>query len=154
MRKIKSILLVTALALGTSMVHAQDSSALLDILVKKKVISDQEAEEVRADLMKEYTTTSASKINISAPVKELKIYGDTRMRYEYRAAQSQANPSDSSNADRFRYRLRLGMDVKLVDNWFFGTRLETSTSPRSSNVTSRQDGQPVCQHSDGLGSGH
>ena len=134
------------------MVHAQDSSALLDILVKKKVISDQEAEEVRADLMKEYTTTSASKINISAPVKELKIYGDTRMRYEYRAAQSQANPSDSSNADRFRYRLRLGMDVKLVDNWFFGTRLETSTSPRSSNVTMSQTGggQAYTKTNDGV----
>ena len=135
MRKLKSILLVSALALGTGMVHAQDSGALLDLLVKKKVLSDQEAEEVRADLVKEYTSTSAGKINISAPVKELKIYGDTRVRYEYRQAQSQANPNDSAGGDRFRYRLRLGMDVKLTEDWFVGVRLETASGGRSTNIT-------------------
>ena len=136
-------MLVSALALGTSLVHAQDSAALLDILVKKKVITDQEAEEVRADLVKEYTTIPAGKINISAPVKEMKIYGATRLRYEYRQAQSQANPNDSAGGDRFRYRLRIGMDVKLVDDWFVGLRLETATGGRSTNLTMGPTGNPT-----------
>ena len=138
MIKMKSILLVSALVLATGIAHAQDSGALLDLLVKKKVISDQEAEEVRADLVKEYTATPAGKINISAPVKELRIYGDTRLRYEYREAQSQLNQSDSASASRFRYRLRLGLEAKLVDNWFFGLRIETNSGARSTNVTMSQ----------------
>ena len=138
MIKLKSILLVSALALATGIAHAQDSGALLDLLVKKKVISDQEAEEVRADLVKEYTATPAGKINISAPVKELRIYGDTRLRYEYREAQSKANGFDTADASRFRYRLRLGLDAKLIDNWFFGLRIETSSNARSTNITMSQ----------------
>ena len=143
MRKLKCILLVTAFALGTCMSHAQDSGALLDLLVKKKVLSDQEAEEVRADLVKEYTNTSAGKINISAPVKELKIYGDTRLRYEYRVAQNQGNSHDSAGGDRFRYRFRLGMDLKLTEDWFVGIRLETAPGGRSTNITMGPSGNPT-----------
>ena len=127
-------MLVSALALGSSLLHAEDNAALLDILVKKKVLSDQEAEEVRADLVKEYTTAPAGKINISAPVKELKIYGDTRLRYEYRDGHTTTGDY-YSGGDRFRYRLRLGTDVKLTDDWFLGVRLETGAGGRSTNVT-------------------
>ncbi|MEI8341374.1 MAG: putative porin, partial [Verrucomicrobiota bacterium] len=123
---------------SAGIVRAQDSGALLDLLVKKKVITDQEAETVRADLVKEYTTTPAGKINISAPVKELRIYGDTRLRYEYREAQSQSNGNDTADASRFRYRLRLGLEAKLTDNWFFGLRLETGAGARSTNITMSQ----------------
>ncbi|MEI8342685.1 MAG: putative porin [Verrucomicrobiota bacterium] len=140
MIKLKSTLLVTALALTTCIARAQDSGALLDLLVKKKVISDQEAEEVRADLVKEYTTTPAGKINISVPVKELRIYGDTRLRYEYREAQSKSNGSDTADASRFRYRLRLGLEAKLTDNWFMGLRIETNSGARSTNITMSQTG--------------
>jgi len=140
MRKLKCILLLSAFTLGSSFVHAQDNAALLDILVKKKVISDQEAEEVRADLVKEYTAVPAGKINISAPVKELRIYGDTRLRYEYRGAKSETNSNDSVEADRFRYRLRIGMDLKLTEDWFVGVRVETASGGRSTNVTMGPNG--------------
>jgi len=138
MRIMKGLLLVSGLALASGIAHAQDSGALLDLLVKKKVISNQEAETVRADLVKEYTNTPAGKINISTPVTEMRIYGDTRLRYEYREAQSQSNQSDSASASRFRYRLRLGLEAKLVDNWFFGLRIETNSGARSTNVTMSQ----------------
>jgi len=137
MKKTIQLILISGV-LFSSAVFAQDSGALLDLLEKKKVITPQEAQDVRADLVKEYTATPAGKINISAPVKELRIYGDTRLRYEYREAQSQANQSDTASASRFRYRLRLGLDAKLTDNWFFGVRLETGAGARSTNVTMSQ----------------
>jgi hypothetical protein len=139
MKKIKLLTIALAFALAANFAHAQDSSALLDLLVKKKVITDQEAEATRAELAKEYEATSAGKIKISAPVTQVRLYGDARLRYDYREGNAYlpntAGASDTSNADQARYRLRLGADVTLTDDWFFGVRLETSNNPRSSNVT-------------------
>ena len=40
---------------------------------------------------------------------------------------------------RERYRLRIGLRGVLADDWFFGVRLETSQSNRSTNVTFGDD---------------
>jgi hypothetical protein len=133
MKKLKLIAFVLSLALAAGAARAQDS-ALLDLLVKKKVITDQEAEETRSELAKEYASTSAGKVNLSAPVTQVKLYGDVRARYEYRQGQSAANLS-YANADRFRYRLRIGMDVTVLDDWMLGVRIETGSGARSTNVT-------------------
>src|SRR5207342_2593374 len=130
--------------LGSAIARAQDNGALLDLLVKKGLITDQEAEDVRADLVKEHAATSAGKLKLSTPITELELYGDARMRYEIRTAQAGApdtldTPGDSTQRNRFRYRLRLGLRCTLVDDWFFGLRLETSTNPRSTNVTFGDD---------------
>ncbi len=55
-----------------SMLRAQDPGALLDLLVRKKLITDQEAEEVRAELTKEAATTSGGKWKLSSPITEIK----------------------------------------------------------------------------------
>ena len=106
----------------------------------RNIITDQEAEEVRAELTKEAATTSAGKLKLSTPITELEIYGDARVRYEVRTGETGPpntvdSPGDNSQRNRSRYRLRLGMRGTLVDDWFFGMRLETSTNPRSTNVT-------------------
>src|SRR2546430_16058071 len=67
-----------------STLRAQDAGALLDLLVKKRLINDQEAEEVRAELTKEAATTSGGKWKLSTPITELELYGDVPVRYEYR----------------------------------------------------------------------
>ncbi|MEP7248656.1 MAG: hypothetical protein ABI787_02625, partial [Spartobacteria bacterium] len=54
--------------------HAQDNGALLELLVKKGLITDQEAQAVRADLVKESKATSAGKLKLSTPVTELELY--------------------------------------------------------------------------------
>ena len=143
-RRIVLISMAVCLNLGVITVRAQDNAALLDLLVKKGLISDQEAEDVRADLVKEHAATSAGKLKLSTPITELELYGDARMRYEIRTAQTGApdtldTPGDSTQRNRFRYRLRLGLRGTLVDDWFFGLRLETSTNPRSTNVTLGDD---------------
>jgi hypothetical protein len=85
------------------------------------------------------------KWKLSTPIKEIELYGDTRVRYEYRGGRlpsdDPVNPNDWLERQRSRYRVRIGLRGKLTDDWFFGLRLETSTSPRSTNVTFGDDAQ-------------
>src|ERR1700676_4312163 len=115
---------------------AQDAGALLDLMVRKKLITDQEAEEVRAELTKETATTSGGKWKLSSPITEIELYGDIRLRYQYnggqtgdnsplaRPANGVAGRDDWQERDRERYRLRIGLRGTLVDDWFFGIRWE------------------------------
>jgi hypothetical protein len=139
---------------GGMTTHAQESGALLDLLVKKRIISDQEAEEIRGELNKEFAQNPAGKLKLSTPLTELELYGDARVRYEIRNGNSGApstlvtNEDDAQQRNRHRYRLRLGLRGTLVDDWFFGLRLETSASARSTNVTVGDDAGPFGKGSD------
>jgi len=149
--------------LGGLAARAQDAGALLDLLVRKKIITDQEAEEVRVELTKEVATTSAGKWKLSTPITELELYGDARLRYEYRGGETGgveplgtpgsgvAGRHDWQERERERYRLRIGLRGTLADDWFFGVRLETSTNPRSTNVTFGDDSNngPFAKNNDG-----
>src|ERR1043166_7848544 len=142
-KKLIFIAIATGFLVGPLSIHAQDAGALLDLLVRKKIITDQEAEEVRAELTKESASTSAGKWKLSTPITELELYGDARVRYEYRggrtAGDDPAQPNDWLERNRERYRVRIGLRGTLTDDWFFGIRLETSTGPRSTNVTFGDD---------------
>ena len=95
--------------------------------------------------------SSASKWKLSTPITELELYGDARLRYEYRGGESDddsplaktgtgvAGHNDWQERERERYRLRLGLRGTVMDDWFFGVRLETSQNPRSTNVTFGDD---------------
>ena len=159
---VKKFTLVTIAAgmLWGATARAQDAGALLDLLVRKNLITDQEAEEVRADLTKEAATTSAGKLKLSTPITELELYGDARMRYEIRSGESGPPDTltpfrDTLQRNRARYRLRLGLRGTLADDWFFGLRLETSTSSRSTNVTFADEstGGPFNKDSDRISVG-
>ena len=127
---------VAALSMTAAM--AQQSDALIDALVKKGVLSDQEAEEIRVDLSKEYNATSAGKIQLSSFISKLQLFGDARLRYEYLNARTPAagNNGLAANADRdrFRYRLRLGATYTYDSHWSATVRLETATANNSTNV--------------------
>jgi len=113
--------------------QAQDS-ALLDLLVKKKIVSEKEADEVRSDLEKEQAANSANKLKLSTPVKELRISGDGRLRFQGEGGKA-IGSDDHGERDRWRYRLRLDADWKMSDNWSFGMRLEAGPTLHSANVT-------------------
>jgi hypothetical protein len=75
-------------------------------------------------------------------ITELELFGDLRLRYEYRGGRlpdhfqfGQDNQNDWQERERERYRLRIGLRGTVLDDWFFGVRLETSASARSTNVT-------------------
>jgi hypothetical protein len=149
---LKTVTLVVAaiFAVGTMSIRAQDAGALLDLLVRKKLITDQEAEEVRAELTKESTSTPGGKWKLSTPITELELYGDARLRYEIRSGETDSQDTMQRNLPR--YRLRLGLRGILADDWFFGVRLETSTNSRSTNVTfgDESSGGPFAKNSDGV----
>ena len=126
--------------------HAQSDSALLDALVKKGVLSDQEAEDIRSSEEKDYSSTAASKINLSSSIKSITFYGDLRLRFEMRDGTTGSGMvngtgavfthNDSQTRDRWRYRLRFGVMGDLYDNVFYGLRLATNPYyDRSGNVS-------------------
>lgn len=151
--KLKTILfgllaLCAAVFMPIQPAHAQDS-ALLDALVKKGVLSDQESEDIRAEDEKEYASTAASKISLASSIKTIQFYGDLRIRYEMRdgtvnagdiaganSASSVFTHNDSQSRSRWRYRLRFGVKGELYDNFFYGLRASTNPNyDRSGNVT-------------------
>ncbi len=153
----KKMILVAAaasLVLGASLARAQDNGALLDLLVKKRIITDQEAEDIRGELSRDFSATPAGKLKMSQPLTELEIFGDARVRYEIRNGNSGppsrlvTNPNDAQQRNRARYRVRLGLRGTLANDFFFGLRLETSTSPRSTNVTFGDDAGPFGKTND------
>jgi polyhydroxyalkanoate synthesis regulator phasin len=141
----KTLKKMTAMAAGlvamTLAAVAQDSGALVDALVKKGILSDQEAEEIRADLTKEFSQTNAGKINLSSSVTQLRIYGDARVRYQWENQRQQlvtpnvagSTNSDNTDRNRYRYRVRVGADYVLTDNWKAGVRAESSRASDSTN---------------------
>src|SRR5437773_9095416 len=91
-----------------------------------------------------------SKWKLFPAITELELFGDMRIRYEYRGGRTDDTPvappgpgvagtQDWQERKRERYRLRLGLRGTLLDDWFFGVRLETSASARSTNVTFGDD---------------
>jgi len=111
--------------------------------------------------------TAADKWKLSTPIAELELFGDIRLSYAYQGGQTDDNSplarpangvagrDDWQERERERYRLRLGLRGTLLDDWFFGIRLETSTSSRSTNVTfaDESSGGPFSKGSDGINVG-
>ena len=93
---------------------------------------------------------SADKWKLSTSITEMELYGDVRLRYEYRGGRTDDTPvappgpgvagtNDWQERERERYRLRLGLLGTFLDDWFFGLRLETNANARSTNVTFGDD---------------
>lgn len=178
-KKVVSTLVAIGFIVGMPATQGQDANALLDLLVRKKLITAQDAAEVRAEMAKEakakskstsapattststvpITTSSSEKWKLSTPITEIELYGDARVRYEIRNGENVSD--DTLQRNRERYRLRLGLRGTLADDWFFGVRLETSQSARSTNVTIADDtsgssaggGGPFAKGSDGINVG-
>jgi hypothetical protein len=126
----------TALLTSTNPASAQDAGALVDALVRKGVLSNQEAEDVKADLSRDLSQTSAGKIKLSNSVTELKLYGDLRLRYEYGNRDAQvANTTSDNQVSRYRFRLRLNAEAKLGREWFAGFSLGTGQQSDSEEQT-------------------
>jgi len=81
--------------------------------------------------------SAADKWKLSTSITELELFGDLRLRYEYRGGRfpnhfqfGQDNQNDWQERERERYRLRIGLRGTVLDDWFFGIRLETGAGPR------------------------
>jgi hypothetical protein len=93
----------------------------------------------------------------------MELYGDVRLRYAYNGGRTDDTPlaapgpgvagfHDWQERERERYRIRLGLRGTLLDDWFFGVRLETNASNRSTNVTFGGDSAngPFSKNDDGV----
>ncbi len=150
----QAVLFAGAAALMTlaPQVRAQSSSdALIDKLEQKGILTSAEARELRTEAAEEDTNMvnrlPASKWILADSIKNIGLFGDVRLRYEYRgvdnptpafAAPGGISSGASGNTyrkERFRYALRFGLRGDLTDNFNYGFRLETSANPRSPWVT-------------------
>ncbi len=106
---------------------------LIKLLVRKGLITDQEAEDLRAELAIEFAETSAGKITIDDDVKQLKIKTDLRTRYQHESTQK-TKQSTEKDRSRWRYRLKLGAFYKFTHGWSAGVQLETAEASDSTNT--------------------
>jgi polyhydroxyalkanoate synthesis regulator phasin len=124
------------LALSATSARA-DESALLDVLVKKGILTKEEAEKLVAEVSKEAVAAAtpqglAANIRIGDWVQEIELDGNMRFREYYQSYEQQLptppipNYNKIVQRQRLRFRLRLDADFKLADNFFGGVQLTTS----------------------------
>jgi hypothetical protein len=127
----------TALAVFIPQSRAQSTSdALINKLEQKGILTADEAKALRAESATSDTNfvnqLPASKWKLADSIKSLGLYGDLRLRYEYRGVDNAAGASpDTYYRERMRYALRAGLRGDLYDDFSYGVRLETASNPRS-----------------------
>lgn len=153
----KRALVAGTAALVALIPHIQgesSSDALINKLEQKGILTADEARELRAEAEASDTNLisqiPASKWQLPSSIKSIALFGDLRLRYEYRGADNpdptvakgsvvgDANSGELGkeyDRERFRYALRIGIRGDLQDDWNYGVRLETSSNPRSQFVT-------------------
>jgi hypothetical protein len=99
---------------------------------------DQKLQEEQAKAQAE--AAKKTKFDTSPGIRSMQLFGDVRLRYESRAGTSTfpipgTGGSEGETLDRWRYALRIGIRGDLVEDWFYGLRLETNPNPRTSWVT-------------------
>ena len=141
-RAVRCLGLITAAALVcTRGFGAESQDPLLDLMIQKGMLTQEEAQKVRAeaDALRTNAMNQAlmppaeSKWKVSKAIKNVELFGDIRTRYEYRAASTP--PMDRLELDRGRFALRIGLRGEAFDDFYYGLRLETSSNPRSTWVT-------------------
>jgi hypothetical protein len=151
-QQLKAGLLATA-AMAAFVVNgrAQSVDSLLNKLVDKGVLTQQEANGLRSESTNETAKPFAEKIGGAPWVESLKFGGDFRMRYDgvYQDADNTGSGSATENRQRFRYRLRYGVTAGLSDHFETGLRLGSGEvgsaapsyggSPFSANTTIGND---------------
>jgi hypothetical protein len=141
--RLRLFVLSVLFALAATGVRADDS-ALLDVLVKKGILTQKEADKLAAEVDKEpvqsQTNSLESRLKIGDWVQELDLYGDMRFREAYSTYAVQLPPDNSGKFDkniqrqRLRFRLRLDAAFKLADNFFGGVELSTSDNRNGNTV--------------------
>ncbi|WP_221031014.1 porin [Actomonas aquatica] len=92
---------------------AQDSGALLNVLVRKGILTDQEAEDIRAELTAESHAAVISSVSGGKSTHSLAISG--RIQAQYAGLSSDANVADTSHI--FLRRLYFGAKASVGANW-------------------------------------
>ena len=128
--------------------HPAPAASLIEGKTKTEVVYDGKS---YVEKVVPLEKSAADKWKLSTSITEMELYGDIRLRYQYNGGETKntgpvaapgagvAGTNDWQERERERYRLRLGLRGTLMDDWFFGVRLETSNNARSTNVTFGDD---------------
>ena len=141
------VIILAILAVWTSNAVAQTPSAadgtttstqdpLMQALIEKGILSQTEAARIQSEIAARETnlvnSLPASKWKISDAIQSIGLFGDVRLRYEYRGADNVPGLDPNTYyRERFRYAVRIGIRGDLVDDFSYGLRLDTSSNPRS-----------------------
>lgn len=118
MRKTSQRLALAAIFVATSgLAVAQDNSALIDMLARKGIITDQEAEDLRADLSKENSaaTVSTAKGNF---LDKVTLVGRLQLQYAGLSTDIDGTGNDpASTSHLFVRRARLGVRANFMNGF-------------------------------------
>jgi len=114
MFKLTSRLAVTVAALFASVAaFAQDSGPLIDLLIRKGVLNDQEAEELRADLARDAAAAVVSTVSGGKSTNSISING--RIQVQYAGLGSDQNLPAANQF--FLRRVYFGMNASVGPSW-------------------------------------
>lgn len=128
------VLMATAWSAAST---ARGQDAVLDLLVRKGIINQREANEVREQLDTENAQTIEmyNKTKVAGWIDEMKWASDFRLRGEFFDNADQGSAANAQNDRwRFRYRLRLGIETKFKEWATVGVRIASGgEDPVSTN---------------------
>ncbi|MDR3459910.1 MAG: putative porin [Verrucomicrobiae bacterium] len=120
----------TLAMLASGRAHAQSADALIDKLVAKGILTAKEAEDLRDESDKNFTTAFQTKMGMPDWVTGYKLSGDFRGRFEQYSSYNQA----MVDRTRIRYRLRFGITMNMLDNFEAGFRLGSGDVAKGYNT--------------------
>src|SRR5438876_55050 len=127
--------------------QGQTSDALLDTLIKKGILTEKEAKDIKNEASKEsdkqFNQSFSAKMGTPAWITGYKLYGDFRGRFE----ENNADNNAYHIRDRYRFRLRLGLNVNMLDNFDVGLRL-ASGNPQFNQGRILVGGSPITANQD------
>jgi hypothetical protein len=142
--KSKCVLALAGLTALTTCAALADNQALIDVLIRKGILTQKDAEKIESELSKNPTVAPApsSPLKLAPWIKELKLSGDLRLRWQYDDEQRQEPSGPNATGtnhvaqrSRWRFRLRLNAEMKFDAGFFGGFSLTTNNFVDSANQT-------------------
>jgi Putative porin len=161
-RKDKYTLVLAGLVALTTSAAFADDQALIDALVRKGILTQKDADKIESEVSKNPALVQppSSPLKLAPWIKELKLSGDLRLRYQWDEEQTQEPPAaptptpspslrnptptltGSPNGrnhvaqrSRWRFRLRLNAEIKFDNGFFGGFSLTTNNFSDTANQT-------------------
>ncbi|MEO8425712.1 MAG: putative porin [Verrucomicrobiota bacterium] len=127
-------LLISASLINSA--QGQSADALIDKLVEKGILNVKEANELREESDKGFTSAYSVKSGLPDWVTSMKFNGDLRLRYD--GIYIHPNVADRN---RMRYRLRFGFTAVIKDDFEVGLRL--ASGEKGSGLGAEGGGNPI-----------
>jgi polyhydroxyalkanoate synthesis regulator phasin len=115
---------------------ADSSTDIVDALVSKGVLTEEEGKLISKGAKSKSEAdakANKSRISVGSFIDNATMYGDIRVRHEYRAA-TDAATSQEIDTNRERYKLTLGIKTE-AKNWYSDLAFAMGSKGRSDNAT-------------------